>query len=250
MTEMQPLLKTGGSIFSHDDHNFKKNSLYTELLDWWRSLFLKKHHDGYEETNNMNNTGIKRPSVGFFQFFRFANRIDWLMSCIAVFAAVSYGLCVTGQLIVSGKLMGTFALQSFSDFGDHQAQCNLPNTTSTNKSCPLGISFNLLNDTKLKTNIEKFITGIGGDLGIVIAILVFSISCAVASVIIYWQLALILMCIVPLLIVFSYAFMTLTGKEATVELNAYAKAGEIAQEVFSSLRTVLSLNGAHFEQNR
>ncbi|CAF4618832.1 unnamed protein product [Rotaria socialis] len=340
MTEIQPLLKTDDSIFSHDDHNFKKNSLYTELLDWWRSLFLKKHHDDYEETNNMNNTGIKRPSVGFCQFFRFANRIDWLMSCIAIFAAASYGLCYTGQLFVSGKLMGTFALQSFSDFGHHQIQCNLPNMTSTNKSCPLGINFNLLNDTGLKKlcysanatsasplfmsmvefqndvmnkiywliaiaiiqficlftfnflfnltvrrqavrmrvclfetlvqqsmsyfdtnssrqfnaalfdNIEKFITGISGDLGIAIATLVFSVSCAVTSVIIYWQLALILMCIVPLLIVSLYAFMMLTGKEAAVELNAYAKAGEIAQEVFSSLRTVLSLNGAHFEQNR
>ncbi|CAF1397738.1 unnamed protein product [Rotaria sordida] len=32
------------------------------------------------------------------------------------------------------------------------------------------------------------------------------------------------------------------------ELNAYAKAGQIVQEVFNSLRTVLSLNGANFEQ--
>ncbi|CAF3236410.1 unnamed protein product [Rotaria sp. Silwood2] len=34
------------------------------------------------------------------------------------------------------------------------------------------------------------------------------------------------------------------------ELKTYAKAGQIVQEVFSSLRTVLSLNGTNFEQNR
>ena len=32
------------------------------------------------------------------------------------------------------------------------------------------------------------------------------------------------------------------------ELRTYAKAGQIAQEVFSSLRTVLSLNGGKSEQ--
>ncbi|CAF4260421.1 unnamed protein product, partial [Rotaria sordida] len=34
------------------------------------------------------------------------------------------------------------------------------------------------------------------------------------------------------------------------ELMTYSKAGQIAQEVFSSLRTVLSLNGSKFEQKR
>ncbi|CAF0968271.1 unnamed protein product [Rotaria sordida] len=34
------------------------------------------------------------------------------------------------------------------------------------------------------------------------------------------------------------------------ELNTYSKAGRIVQEVFSSLRTVLSLNGSKFEQKR
>jgi hypothetical protein len=34
------------------------------------------------------------------------------------------------------------------------------------------------------------------------------------------------------------------------ELNTYSRAGQIVQEVFGSLRTVLSLNGGLFEQNR
>ena len=34
------------------------------------------------------------------------------------------------------------------------------------------------------------------------------------------------------------------------ELNMYARAGHIVQEVFSSIRTVLSLNGGKFEQQR
>jgi hypothetical protein len=34
------------------------------------------------------------------------------------------------------------------------------------------------------------------------------------------------------------------------ELNSYSKAGQIVQEVFSSIRTVFSLNGGIFEQKR
>jgi hypothetical protein len=34
------------------------------------------------------------------------------------------------------------------------------------------------------------------------------------------------------------------------EFDSYSKAGQIVQEVFSSLRTVLSLNGGEFEQKR
>jgi hypothetical protein len=38
--------------------------------------------------------------------------------------------------------------------------------------------------------------------------------------------------------------------ETMVGLRAYAKVGQIVEEVFSSLRTVLSLNGSKYEQKR
>ena len=42
----------------------------------------------------------------------------------------------------------------------------------------------------------------------------------------------------------------LTAVTSMGEVTAYAKAGEIAQEVFGSLRTVLAFNGGSFEQKR
>ncbi|CAF2124172.1 unnamed protein product, partial [Rotaria magnacalcarata] len=42
----------------------------------------------------------------------------------------------------------------------------------------------------------------------------------------------------------------MTANEEIKTLNAYSKAGHIVQEVFSSLRTVLSLNGSKFEKKR
>ena len=49
---------------------------------------------------------------------------------------------------------------------------------------------------------------------------------------------------------YSISILQLTANETLIQLNAYAKAGQIIQEVFSSLRTVLSLNGGKFEQKR
>ncbi|CAF1318246.1 unnamed protein product [Rotaria sordida] len=65
-----------------------------------------------------------------------------------------------------------------------------------------------------------------------------------------WQLTLIMLCLIPLVIGSSFVFSQLTAKEAMNELMTYSKAGQIVQEVFSSLRTVLSLNGSKFEQKR
>ncbi|CAF4958938.1 unnamed protein product, partial [Rotaria sp. Silwood1] len=59
-----------------------------------------------------------------------------------------------------------------------------------------------------------------------------------------------MLCLIPLVLGSSFVFSKLTAKEAMNELKTYSKAGQIVQEVFSSLRTVLSLNGAKFEQRR
>ena len=40
------------------------------------------------------------------------------------------------------------------------------------------------------------------------------------------------------------------ANETINEFNSYSKAGQIVQEVFGSIRTVLSLNGGKFEGKR
>ncbi|CAF4466196.1 unnamed protein product [Rotaria magnacalcarata] len=59
-----------------------------------------------------------------------------------------------------------------------------------------------------------------------------------------------MLCLIPLVIGSSFAFSKLTDNETVYELKSYAEAGQIVQEAFSSLRTVISFNGAKFEQKR
>ncbi|CAF3676748.1 unnamed protein product, partial [Rotaria sordida] len=56
------------------------------------------------------------------------------------------------------------------------------------------------------------------------------------------------MCTLPVAIGGSFVFSKIIANETINELNTYSKAGQIVQEVFSSLRTVLSLNGTKYER--
>ncbi|CAF0897167.1 unnamed protein product [Adineta steineri] len=55
---------------------------------------------------------------------------------------------------------------------------------------------------------------------------------------------------VPVIVVSSSMFAKVITKETKEQLSTYSKAGEIAQEVFSSLRTVLSFNGSKWQQKQ
>ncbi|CAM4797984.1 unnamed protein product [Rotaria magnacalcarata] len=103
---------------------------------------------------------------------------------------------------------------------------------------------------KLFDNIEKIEKGIGFELLILVATLFGLIVYIVASFIVDWKLTLIMLLLLPLVIGSSYIFSKVIASETLNELMAYSRAGQIVQEVFSSLRTVLSLNGSKFERTR
>ncbi|CAF4405780.1 unnamed protein product [Adineta steineri] len=57
-------------------------------------------------------------------------------------------------------------------------------------------------------------------------------------------------CIIPIVVGSSLMFAKVITKETEEQLNTYSKAEQIAQEVFSSLRTVLSFNGSKKQQKQ
>ncbi|UJR20034.1 hypothetical protein I4U23_023168 [Adineta vaga] len=105
-------------------------------------------------------------------------------------------------------------------------------------------------NSKLFDNIRKIDSGVGYEFLLVTGVIFCIILDIVASFIINWKLTLVLVCILPLIIITSIVFSKIIANEELNVLNSYSKAGQIAEEVFSSLRTVLSLNGSKFEQNR
>ncbi|CAF1502364.1 unnamed protein product [Rotaria sordida] len=88
--------------------------------------------------------------------------------------------------------------------------------------------------TKLTDNVDKIHDGIGDILGFIKG----------------WKLTLAMLSLSPLLFISVALFSKLVSSLTAMELKAYGKAGAIAEEVFSSIRTVLSYNGQEREEKR
>ncbi|CAF4253269.1 unnamed protein product, partial [Adineta steineri] len=105
-------------------------------------------------------------------------------------------------------------------------------------------------NSKLFTNIEKIKNGINFEFLITIAVILIMIFSIIISFILNWQLSLIMSCTIPIVVGSSLMFAKLITRETEEQLSTYSKAGQIAQEVFSSLRTVLSFNGSKYQQKQ
>ncbi|CAF1423248.1 unnamed protein product, partial [Adineta steineri] len=85
---------------------------------------------------------------------------------------------------------------------------------------------------------------------VTIALLHTMIFSIIICFILNWQLSLIMSCMIPIILGSSVMFAKIITKETEEQLSTYSKAGQIAQEVFSSLRTVLSFNGSKWQQKQ
>ena len=65
-----------------------------------------------------------------------------------------------------------------------------------------------------------------------------------------WKLTLVVIRLSPLVFAGVFIFARLSAYMASKELKAYARAGSITQEVFSSIRTVFAFNAARKEYKK
>uniref|UniRef100_A0A8D2Q923 Uncharacterized protein n=1 Tax=Varanus komodoensis TaxID=61221 RepID=A0A8D2Q923_VARKO len=98
-------------------------------------------------------------------------------------------------------------------------------------------------NTRLTEDINTIHEGIGDKLGIIIQYSTTFVTGIIVGFVYGWKLTLVILAISPLLVasggVWSYLLSVLTTKE----LLAYAKAGAVAEEVLSAIRTVVAFNG-------
>ncbi|CAF3797486.1 unnamed protein product [Rotaria socialis] len=86
------------------------------------------------------------------------------------------------------------------------------------------------------------------------AYLIFATTAAVTSTIwamlVYWQLAIIMLCLQTVYFIELYAFNIITVKQAEKASTAYGKAGTVISEALNGIRTVLAFNGAQSELHK
>ncbi|CAF3211021.1 unnamed protein product [Rotaria socialis] len=105
-------------------------------------------------------------------------------------------------------------------------------------------------NTKLTDDVDKIHDGIGDKLGATAQFIASFLTGFTLGFVYGWKLALVILSIAPLLFISAALFARLASGLTAMELKAYGRAGAIAEEVFSSIRTVLSYGGQEREEKR
>ncbi|PIO59293.1 ABC transporter, ATP-binding protein, partial [Teladorsagia circumcincta] len=104
--------------------------------------------------------------------------------------------------------------------------------------------------TKLFDNLERVKEGTGDKLGLMIQFVAQFFGGFIVAFTYDWKLTLIMMSLAPFMIICGAFIAKLMASAATREAKKYAVAGGIAEEVLTSMRTVIAFNGQPYECER
>ncbi|XP_075068305.1 ATP-binding cassette sub-family B member 5 isoform X4 [Mixophyes fleayi] len=105
-------------------------------------------------------------------------------------------------------------------------------------------------NTRLTEDINKINDGIGDKVGHLVQNCATFVAGLVVGLIKGWQLALVIMATSPLVAISTAICSKMVVSLTSQELSAYAKAGAVAEEVLSSIRTVVAFGGQEKEIKR
>nr|AJM87336.1 P-glycoprotein [Cylicocyclus elongatus] len=103
---------------------------------------------------------------------------------------------------------------------------------------------------KLFDNLERVKEGTGDKLGLMIQFVAQFFGGFIVAFTYDWKLTLIMMSLSPFMIICGAFIAKLMASAATEEAKKYAVAGGIAEEVLTSMRTVIAFNGQPYECER
>ncbi|XP_060076812.1 ATP-dependent translocase ABCB1-like [Ylistrum balloti] len=105
-------------------------------------------------------------------------------------------------------------------------------------------------NTRLTDDINQVHEGIGDKVSTFVQWFSSAISSFIIGFVYGWQLTLVMLSVAPLLAVAAGAMSQIMASMSSKELTAYAKAGSVAEEVLSSIRTVVAFGGERKECKR
>ncbi|XP_016107770.1 bile salt export pump-like [Sinocyclocheilus grahami] len=190
----------------------------------------------------------KALTVGFFQLFRFATWKEVLIMVVGSVCSLVHGAASPLMLLVYGMMTNTFV-----DYELEVHELANPNKTCINNTITWldgTVVERPDNSTAYCGDINKINNAIADQVSIFIERISTFIFGFMVGFIGGWKLTLVVIAVSPLIGLaaglMAMAVARLTGRE----LSAYAKAGAVADEVISSIRTVAAFGGEHKETER
>ncbi|CBY12477.1 unnamed protein product [Oikopleura dioica] len=99
-------------------------------------------------------------------------------------------------------------------------------------------------------DVKKIQDGIAEKVGIAIQSLAQFVAGIVIGLVYGWKLGLVCVALLPVIGISGFLFFYMTTSASKTELDDYAEAGGIAEEVLGAIRTVTAFNGQNFEAKR
>lgn len=105
-------------------------------------------------------------------------------------------------------------------------------------------------NSRLTEDLDKVNDGIGQKIGMFLQAITIVLVGFIMGFVYGWKLTLVIIAVSPLLVIAGGLMAKMLSSITTKELDAYAKAGSIAEEVLSSIRTVAAFGGERKEIER
>uniref|UniRef100_A0A8C3KQT2 ATP-binding cassette sub-family B member 5 n=1 Tax=Calidris pygmaea TaxID=425635 RepID=A0A8C3KQT2_9CHAR len=218
--------------------------------------------------------------VGVFELFRYADWVDVLLMVIGLIAAVANGTGLPLMIIVFGEMTNSFVLSGVKSnsllFPYHrfayyyvgigcavlilstiQVWTFLIAATRQTARIRQKFFFAVLHqemawfdttqigtlNTRLTDDINTIHEGIGDKICIFVQFFATFLAGIIIGFIHGWKLTLVILSVSPLLAASAAVWSTLLASLTAKELSAYAKAGAVAEEILTAIRTVVAFNG-------
>ena len=105
-------------------------------------------------------------------------------------------------------------------------------------------------NTRLFDDIKKIQDGVGDKVGLCIQALSQFVAGIIIGFYYGWEMALVILACTPIIALTGYMYFVTTTASSKAELDSYAKAGDVAEEAISSIRTVTAFGGQESEVKR
>ncbi|KAF5272729.1 hypothetical protein FQA39_LY07756 [Lamprigera yunnana] len=104
--------------------------------------------------------------------------------------------------------------------------------------------------SRMGDDLKKIEEGIGEKAAMCLFYIMMCVFCVTAALFLGWELTLVSLISFPLILISMSLALYISSKFATTEMAAYGRAGRIAEEVFTALKTVVAFGGQQVEQDR
>ena len=164
------------------------------------------------------------------------------------------GICIIFAIIATGTVIaGYFQVMMYTKVSTYQVHTLRQKFFKSIMGQEIGW-FDVNAAGTLNAMLADDVTKISDGMGDKFAILLQKIACFVLGIIFAlvqgWELALVIMGIIPFIVLGAGLLSRQVARMTSLELKAYGKAGAVAEEVLSAIRTVNAFHGQHKETDR